>query len=97
MEWKTMTIDDIIDWCQANNQVAWLKATAAQKTTQKRYPRVKGEDGKYTVDKTQEPKVVETPITFIELKTKFVETFMPELLPQKQEKKPTMFDRINAL
>lgn len=33
MDYKTMTIQDIIDWCKANNQVKWLKATAAKTFT----------------------------------------------------------------
>ncbi len=28
MEYKTLTIQDIINWCQENKQVAWLKAIA---------------------------------------------------------------------
>ena len=31
MDYKTMTIDDIINWCVANNQVAWLKEISATK------------------------------------------------------------------
>ena len=30
-----MKIDDIINWCVANNQVAWLKAKAAEKPVDK--------------------------------------------------------------
>lgn len=30
MNYKDMTIDDIIQWCQENGQVAWLKAIAAK-------------------------------------------------------------------
>lgn len=30
MNYKTMKIEDIIQWCKANNQVAWLKETAAK-------------------------------------------------------------------
>lgn len=30
MDYKSMKIEDIIEWCKANNQVAWLKETAAQ-------------------------------------------------------------------
>ena len=29
MNYKTMNRRDIIDWCKANKQVAWLKQTAA--------------------------------------------------------------------
>lgn len=38
MNYKTMKIDDIINWCKENNQVDWLKATAAKTFTK--------EDGK---------------------------------------------------
>lgn len=31
MDYKTMSIEDIINWCQENNQVAWLKAQAKNK------------------------------------------------------------------
>lgn len=30
MNYKTMKIEDIIEWCKANGQVAWLKETAAK-------------------------------------------------------------------
>ena len=30
MNYQTMKIEDIISWCKANNEVAWLKATAAK-------------------------------------------------------------------
>ena len=39
----------------------------------------------------------ERSISFVELKLAFVEKFMPEIAPQKKEKKPSMFDRIAAL
>ena len=28
MDYKKMTLDDIIAWCKANSQVDWLKSTA---------------------------------------------------------------------
>ena len=97
MDFKTMTIDDIILWCQQNDKVAWLKAKASEKTEYKVYPRVKGEDGKYKVDKTQAPTVKTRPISFIQIKLDFAHEFMPEILPEKKEKKETMFDKIMAL
>lgn len=30
MNYKDMNIDGIIEWCQANNEVDWLKETAAK-------------------------------------------------------------------
>ena len=36
-------------------------------------------------------------ITFIEIKVAFARKFMPEIMPEKKEKKPSMFDLINAL
>jgi hypothetical protein len=36
-------------------------------------------------------------ITFIEIRQEFVKRFMPEMLPQAREKKPSMFDVINNL
>lgn len=30
MNYQTMKIEDIIEWCKANNQVAWLKETAGK-------------------------------------------------------------------
>lgn len=37
MNYQTMKIEDIIEWCKANNQVEWLKETAS-----KTYPCEKG-------------------------------------------------------
>ena len=31
MDYKKMNLDDIINWCKANNQVDWLKKEAANK------------------------------------------------------------------
>ena len=97
LDYKTMKIEHIIAWCQANNQVEWLKATASQKTAQKVYPKVKNAEGKMVKDKTAKPSIVYTPISFIEIKTAFVEKFMPEIAPKKKEKKPTMYDIIANL
>lgn len=101
MDFLTMNIDDIIKWCTANNQVEWLKATANSTTSYKAYPRIKVKttEGKIIskVDKTQQPEIKQHPITFIELKTKFVEKFMPELAPKAKDKKPSFHDKIKNL
>lgn len=96
MNFKTMRLDDIIDWCKANNQVEWLKTTANKTSTMKVYPRVRV-DGKIITDRTAEPTLKEVPITFIELKMAFVEKFMPEIAPKAEPKAPTMYERIKAL
>lgn len=102
MEFKTMTINDIIEWCQANNQVEWLKATAAKTEPCEVYPRVKkvNENGKVvsTVDKTQKPTIENRSISFISIKTAFCKEFMPDLLPKATtEKKPSMYELIANL
>ena len=95
---KKMTLEDIIEWCQDNNQVEWLKKTAEEKIKKEIYPTI-SVNGKNVVDKTQEPTIEEKPITFIQLKAKFIDTFMPEIKPPKQppKKKPNMWDKIKAL
>lgn len=95
MDYKSMKINDIIIWCQANNQVEWLKAEAAKQVPCKVYPKVE-KDGKKVVDKSAKPNIELRPITFIQLKNNFVAKFMPELMPKK-EKKATMYDLIKAL
>jgi hypothetical protein len=97
MNFKTMQIEDIIAWCAANNQTAWLKEEAARMVACKVYPRVKGEDGKVRADKSQEPKIEMRKITFIQIKTDFVNKFMPEIAPKAKAKKASMYDIIAAL
>lgn len=101
MDYETMSIDEIIEWCQENGQVAWLKKEAAKKVDCKVYPRmtVINEKGRKVskADKSQEPKIEKRPITFIQLKINFVDKFMPEIRPTASEAEPTMYDRIKAL
>lgn len=67
LDYKKMNLDDIIDWCVANNEVDWLKKQSAAHKT------------------------------FIEIKVAFAKKFMPEIMPVAKAKKPTMYDKINAL
>ena len=87
-----MKIEDIINWCKANNQVAWLKAEMAKNTPCKVYPKVNGK-----ADKSQEPTIEYRKITFIQIKTDFVNAFMPELAPKAKEKKKSMYDLVAEL
>lgn len=96
MDYKNMTIDDIIEWCQENGQVEWLKRKAAEKKPCKVYPR-KVVDGKSVADKSQEPKIEKRPISFIQLKIDFVDKFMPEIAPEKKAKAPSFHDKIKNL
>lgn len=96
MDFKTMTIDDIIEWCQENGQTEWLKKEAKRKVDYKVYPK-KRVDGVLTVDKSATPKIEKRSISFIQIKMDFVNKFMPEIIPEKKEKGKTMFDKIAAL
>lgn len=95
-EWK---LEDIIAWCQANNQVDWLKTTAKKTVKRAIYPKIENTSatGKKTKksDKTQEPIGYETtPITFVELKSEFLATFFEK---EAKPKKPSMYDVIANL
>lgn len=74
---KDLTAQNIIDWCVANNEVAWLKETCAKKYEYKSYPKVRI-DGKLKADKTQAPVVKEGKITFVQLKSFFISKYFPE-------------------
>ena len=96
LDYKNMTIDDIIDWCVENGQTDWLKRKIKEKKPCKVYPRIKV-DGKSVADKSQEPKIEKRPISFIQVKIDFVDKFMPEIAPEKKVKEPTFYDRIDNL
>ena len=95
MDYAKITIDDIIDYCKANGQVAWLKEVASRKVEYKVYPKVE-KDGKMVSDKKATPSIEMRPISFIQIKLEFVNKFMPEIAP-KAEKKTSMYDKIMAL
>ena len=96
MDWE---LEDIIKWCQENNQVAWLKAEAAKKVERKVYPKVESlsKNGKksWKQDKSQEPTIELVPISFVELKSAFLENF--KLKEPAKAKKPNMYDIIANL
>lgn len=99
VNYKDIDLNYIVEWCKANGQVAWLKEAAQQKVNVKVYPRVQQQKNGKTIsvaDTTQEPKVEERNITFIQLKKAFAEKFMPDIMP-KSKKKESMYDIIAAL
>lgn len=98
IRYQDWQLDDIIKWCQENGQVEWLKAKAASKVKRKVYPKVESisKSGKksWKQDKTQQPVTKYVPISFVELKTAFLEEF--ELKPAAA-KAPSMYDKIKNL
>jgi uncharacterized membrane protein len=96
LEYKNIKFPAILAWCQANGQVAWLKAEMKKQVPYKIYPKVEV-DGKMVADKTATPKIEMHPITFIQVRNDFVATFMPEIAPKKKEKQPTMYELVEAL
>lgn len=113
MDYKTMTIEEIIEWCKEHKETKWLKEAAAKTVSTKVYPKVKvralddngnpaftksGKPKFKTVnDTTKKPTTEKRPISFIELKKEFCQKFMPEILPKAKAKKPTFYDMINSL
>lgn len=95
-DWK---IDDIIAWCQANEQVDWLKTIMAKTIKHPVYPKIAhvSKTGKNTMiqDKNAEPiGYKEKPITFVEVKKEFIATFFEK---KEKVKKVNMYDRIKNL
>lgn len=102
MDYMKMNINDIIKWCQENNQINWLKAKAKEEVEVKRYTgRVKVVNSKgkevWVADKNSPKKTIKAPITFIQIKKDFVEKFMPEIKPVAKSKEKTMYDLISEL
>lgn len=100
MDYRNMSYADIVDWCDANNELDWLETQAAKKQRVEVYPFVTviNADGtksrKY--DKTQTPKIENRPISFLLLKEAFVDKFMPEIKPVAKAKKPSMLEIVRA-
>ncbi len=96
--YKDWELPDIIEWCQANGKVDWLKAEAAKKVERKVYPKVESvsKSGKksWKQDKTQPYTVELVPISFVELKSNFISTFIDT---EPKPKKQSMYDIIAAL
>ena len=108
MEWE---FDEIYAWCEEHNELAWLKQIGETMVDVKIYPRVKvpkvNADGvpernkkgkiRYTTiaDKTQQPTIKKRRITFVQIKTEFLKKF--NLAPEKKEKKPTMYGKLDAI
>lgn len=103
MDFKTMTIDDIIAWCKANNQVEWLKAEIEKKQIVKRHTgkvQKVNKNGKVYmgIDKNSPVVEVEEPISFIALKYNFCQMFMSDIIPKAgKPKTPSMYDKIRNL
>jgi hypothetical protein len=93
--YQNLTIEDIIAWCQENDEVMWLKAKVKEKRVRKVYPK---KEGTNKADRTAAPVGTKTTkISFIELKHDFAEKFCPDILPVAKPKKKSMLDLIDAL
>lgn len=97
MDYKKMKLQDVIEWCKANNQIEWLKEVVNRDVEVEVYPEIEV-DGKKVINKSATPTIEMRPISFIQVKTEFAKKFMPEILPKKTSKKTaTMRDIVNAL
>lgn len=91
-----VTLDFVIDFCQRANETAWLKEVANRTVQKKVYPKVMGTNGRMVQDKSQTPTMVETKISFMEIRELFLIEFFGKS-PKKEKKSVTMRDRIAAL
>ena len=91
------TMEEIIEWCKANNQVAWLKAEASRQVERKVYPKVAtvSESGKksWRQDKSQEPKIEYRRPSFMEIRSAFLNKF----ISPSSGKKPSIYELIDSL
>ena len=103
IDFKHINYEFIENWCIEHKETAWLKLELSLKEPVKVYPRKKtiNENGKKVsvADKSKPYTVEMKPVSFITVKRRFCEVFMPEVLPVKQEKpkKPSMRDRVANL
>lgn len=81
MNYYKINLDYIINWCEENKQVAWLKAKAAETVTEE----------KNGVKITRKINFLELKRAFC---LEFMSDIVPVA---KKEKKPTMWDRIANL
>lgn len=84
---------DIFNWCKENNKIDWLKKVGHETVVKKVYPKVPDENGKMIADKTATPTTVEVPMSFTELRKRFV----AECLGKKSKKPLTLQEEIDAL
>lgn len=85
-----------MEYCQENKKVKWLKELAqeTEKRTKRSTITVSGDNGEPIEREVEEE--VEQPISFITLRARFVDEFMPEI-KKGAKKKPTFRDLIAAM
>ena len=99
--YKDWEMPDIIEWCKENNQVEWLKKTVATKVKKPIYPKIEHttKTGKKTMVYDKKAKPIgyqEVRISFVEIKSAFIDKFFPEQKAQKEEK-VTFYDIVANL
>lgn len=106
---KSLDLDAIIHWCKENNQLEWLEAKMNETVTREYYGYLKAPDpetgkmkcvldeyGHRIIDRSKPPRKKTTAIGFMEIKTAFIDTFMPEYRADKEEAKVSMKDKVKA-
>ncbi len=107
---KDMDMDKIIAWCKKNGQLAWLEKKMSETVTREYFPYLKAPDpetgkmrcvldeyGKRIIDRSKPPRRKSAPIGFMEIKTAFINEFMPELKTGKaKSNNSTMAAKLKA-
>ena len=97
VDYKKIDFEFIQNWCDNNGQSEWLDNKVNEDVIVEVYPYIdytkkNGKPGR-KYDKTQEPKKVSRPISFLLVKEAFIEKFMPEVKPQTKPKTLSMREK----
>ena len=89
-------IQDMIEYCQEHGKIDWLKENAHKIEKAERKKKVSYTDENGEVKEREVVEEVEQEISFITLRARFVDEFMPEI-KKGVKKKATFRDLIDAL
>lgn len=84
LTYRGLTFEQVIEWCQENNQIEWLKAECE---------RMVPVEGLTKKGKPRKPRK----ISMLEVMKNFVETFRKDLIPEEKPKKDTFRDKVRNL
>ena len=103
---KAMKIEHIITWCQKNDQLEWLENKMNEKVEREYYSYLKAPDsegkmkcvldeyGKKIIDRSKPPRKKMVNIGFMEIKTAFIDEFMPYLKTGKKTETVSMLAKL---
>lgn len=96
--YNALKLDDIIKYCEENNQVEWLQDYALERVPVF-YDDIVDENGNPVPVLNEDGDQETRDRTFIEIKLAFVDKFMPEIAPTRKSKTkgPNMYARIRNL